>query len=383
VIRVAGYILATIQLILLARFYRRTFRSLSGEKIESVSHAQPSGQVSVILPVLNEEHRIRRCLETLITQGNEVRDIVVVDGGSTDSTRQIAAEFSARDARVTLIPADPIPVMWNGKAWGLQCGLEHASPASEWVITVDADVLLTPDAVSRVVAFAEQRSIPFLSIATSQRADTSGLSFVHPALLSTLVYRFGAPGNLATRLDEVQANGQFALYKRVPLYRLGGFAVARDSICEDVTVARHLYLAGYDVGFYEGDDIAETVMYPGARECLENWPRSLSLKDRYVPRAAITGLANLVFLQVVPLLVLALASSFRQRNSSLLLVNRILLGTRIGIMFGTRRAYSRARWTYWFSPLADPVSLIAYLLHLGTRRHYWRGRPLVNGDDRP
>ena len=52
--------------------------------------ASHRGTVSVILPTLNERGFIRDCLESLVRQqGCEIDEILVVDGGSTDGTRDI------------------------------------------------------------------------------------------------------------------------------------------------------------------------------------------------------------------------------------------------------------------------------------------------------
>jgi dolichol-phosphate mannosyltransferase len=191
------------------------------------------------------------------------------------------------------------------KAWGLEIGLRASDPAVDWVVTVDADVRCGPSAIARVVSFAECEEIPFLSVACRQIARSAGLSMVHPSLLTSLVYRFGIPGHRAHTLEEVQSNGQFAVYARDPLLQAGGFAVAQASTCEDVTLARHLFLSGYDVGFYDGEHLAETEMHSGMVDCLRNWPRSLNLRDRFRPMAGIEGLANMVFLQVIPLVIFA------------------------------------------------------------------------------
>ena len=82
----------------------------------------------MIVPVLNEHDRLVPCLEGLIAQGKEVAEIVVVDGGSDDGTQELARAYSQRDLRVRLVDASPIPENWNGKAWGLQVGLDSASP---------------------------------------------------------------------------------------------------------------------------------------------------------------------------------------------------------------------------------------------------------------
>jgi len=102
---------------------------------------QPSSdRVSIIVPVLNEVGRIERCLAALNSQPEEVSEILVVDGGSSDGTQEIIHRFASRDARVRLIDASPIDPRWTGKAWGLNFGLQLTSPASQWILTLDADV---------------------------------------------------------------------------------------------------------------------------------------------------------------------------------------------------------------------------------------------------
>jgi dolichol-phosphate mannosyltransferase len=379
--RVITFVIAAVQIALAWRFIRQVWVTLGGEKIPASGEKSGVGSVSVIVPVLNEADRLAPCLESLVTQGDEVGEIIIVDGGSSDETISLAELFATRDSRIRTERAHPVADDWNGKAWGLQAGLQSVSLFAEWVVTIDADVRLSENAIASAVSFARRANIPFLSVATRQRADTLGLSFVHPSLLSTLVYRFGIPGSTAKTLDAVQANGQFAVYESKSLVRAGGFKIAQDSICEDVTLARHLFLSGYEVGFYESEADTETAMYSDGLQCLRNWPRSLSLRDRFMPDAGIHGLVNLLFLQVLPLMTMIWVPRSVRAQTVFMRVNRFLFGARIGVLIGTRRAYSRRRWTYWLSPLCDPISLIAYVSSLLKREHHWRGRQLVSHDD--
>src|SRR5664279_2575504 len=50
--------------------------------------------ISVVIPVLDEERRIRRCLEAARALPG-IAEILVVDGGSRDRTREIAREVDA------------------------------------------------------------------------------------------------------------------------------------------------------------------------------------------------------------------------------------------------------------------------------------------------
>ncbi len=59
--------------------------------------------VSVLIPVLNEELGIGEVLDRLLAQSFATMEIVVADGGSTDRTPAILAEYAARDARIRLV----------------------------------------------------------------------------------------------------------------------------------------------------------------------------------------------------------------------------------------------------------------------------------------
>lgn len=89
-------------------------------------------QVSVCIPVRNEEKNLPACLKSL---GSTFNEVVVVDSGSTDHTREIALEFNA-----TLVE-----FQWDGKFpkkrnWMLQ-NHQFRNP---WVLFLDADERLTP-----------------------------------------------------------------------------------------------------------------------------------------------------------------------------------------------------------------------------------------------
>ncbi|MBJ7597201.1 glycosyltransferase [Candidatus Nephthysia bennettiae] len=368
-------LLALAQLLLGVRVLRRLLRLPHRLKPAS---GVPVGRVAAVLPVLDEEARLPGCLRTLMGQSAPVTEILVVDGGSSDRTLAVARERASRDRRVRVLDASPVPAGWNGKAWGLESGARGAGASSAWLLTVDADTRLAPGAAAALLLAAEEEGLDALSIAPRQEAPGAALSALHPALLATLVYRLGAPGRVFSSPGEVQASGQCFLFRRDALERVGGFAAVRRSRCEDVTLARELVAAGLRVGFYELDDLVRARMYEGWREAWQGWPRSLPLRDRFWGWNGRLGLLEVALVQALPLPLLLLLTGRRRRRPRLALaVNAALLGLRLGVLAGTRRAYVRARWTYWLSPLLDLPAAAALYLSLVRRRHLWRGRPMV------
>jgi dolichol-phosphate mannosyltransferase len=187
------------------------------------------------------------------------------------------------------------------------------------------------------------------------------------------------PGHSTRQVNDVQANGQCFLCKREALGRIGGFEVAKGSLCEDVTIARALAKADFLVGFYEAPALASVRMYSGFRETWVNWPRSLTLRDRFSDTMSLLGLLEVLLVQALPLpLVLALLPHLKVARR-LVVLNQALVALRIGMLFGVRRAYREPHWTYWLSPLCDLPVALRLIESASRRRHTWRGRVVRRG----
>jgi len=377
--RWAALALAVTQTVAGARVAARLAGSARGIRVERQDVAN-SGRVAVLVPTLNERGRVGPCLAGLVTQPAEVAEILVVDGGSTDGTGDLVARFASRDSRVRWLDATPVPPGENGKAHNLQVGLDALDPGREWVLTIDADVRPGPDLIRSLLAHAADTGLEAFSLATGQRLSGAGEGIVHPAMLTTLVYRYGIPGSATGRVGRVQANGQCFLARTDAVRAVGGFAVGRDSVCEDVTLARALAASGRRVGFYESDGLVSVEMYRGWREAWRGWIRSLPTHDRFSGTGTILGLAEVTLAQALPLPLLAMVAWRRGAGGGpLWWLNVALVAMRLGTLAGVARAYERPPLTYWLSPLADLPVAVALARSAARRHHSWRGRPIVRG----
>jgi len=370
------------QIVLGARVFIRMAGTAGGTRVKPAAGIRVGDRVTIIVPVLDERARLASCLDGLLTQGAEVAEILVVDGGSTDGTPALAASYATRDPRLHLLFSPPPSSGSNGKAHNLGYGIAQADPQSTWVLTIDADVRPAPGLVAALVAHARQEDVDALSVATQQRLSGAAEALVHPSMLATLVYRFGIPGHATNDPVAVQANGQCFLIRRDALLDIGGFREVLDSVCEDVTLARILATSGRRVGFYEADGLVEVAMYAGAGDAWRNWLRSLPMRDRFWGIPGWLGLAEVLLVQAVPLpLTLALVRQggfpgFWGR------FNLVLFAMRIGVLGGTSRAYQNRPWTYWLSPLCDLPVALGVLLSAVRRTHTWRGRAITRGASR-
>jgi dolichol-phosphate mannosyltransferase len=374
---VLGRLVFVAQAVAAVRVLARMAATARGVRIETTG-VVPVERVSVLVPVLDEEARLPGCLEHLIASEAEVTEILVVDGGSRDRTSEIAAAFALRDPRVRYLSAAPVADGWNGKAWNLASGLVESDAGSTWILTIDADVRIDARLARSLVAHASRTGDDAMSVATMQQLAGPIDALVHPAFLATLVYRFGLPGVRAHSLASVQANGQCFFGRRSALEGSDAFGHARASRCEDVTAARRLFACGYAVGFYESAGLATVRMYDDWRALVANWPRSLPMRDRYTRTSSVVLLIEIALVLALPPAIVALFGKTRHgREMPLFKLNGILMLIRIATLIGTRRAYCRPAATYWLAPLADFPAVVLLIVSVFRRKHFWRGRTLV------
>jgi glycosyltransferase involved in cell wall biosynthesis len=108
------------------------------------SEALEEPLVSVILPIYNGERFIEATLTSALAQAYRRLEIIVVDDGSRDRSREIVEAFAARDPRVRLI------VQANrGVAAARNRGIAEAR--GEFVAPLDADDVWDPSKIERQV----------------------------------------------------------------------------------------------------------------------------------------------------------------------------------------------------------------------------------------
>lgn len=336
------------------------------------------GDVTVVVAALDEAHRIQPCLDGLAAQGSVVREILVVDSGSTDATPELVRAAAARDPRIVLLRDPPLPAGWVGKVWALQHALTHAR--GEWVLGIDADTTPQPGCVGGALAAARAGGYDAASFAPRFRIDSAAERWLQPALLVTIVYRFGAAGT-DVNPERMMANGQCFLARRAVLLAHGGYEVARASFADDVTLARALARAGRRVGFLDGSRLYDVRAYTSAREAWREWGRSLDLKDATTRLRQWTDVLFLLVVQGTPLVaLLALATralggaSLPAGGAALLVTSGALLAVRVLLQFALAGSYAVRGVAFWLSPSADPLAAIRILLSTLRRPTRWRSR---------
>ncbi|HZD12672.1 MAG TPA: glycosyltransferase family 2 protein, partial [Candidatus Binatus sp.] len=109
-----------------------------GEIVETI----PLPRVSIVLPVRNQGKTLEECLASLINIDYSNKEIIVVEGGSTDETEAILGRH--RD-KIKLTREEALPVGWVGKNWACHLGYKEAK--GELFLFTDGDSVHSHDSL--------------------------------------------------------------------------------------------------------------------------------------------------------------------------------------------------------------------------------------------
>ena len=107
-----------------------------------------SPTLSVIIPLYNCQRFICQCLDSIYAQGMEDCEVIVVDDGSTDNSRDLVAGYAVAHTNLVLINQEN-----SGVAMARNTAIECAR--GKYITFVDADDLLVGGSLRRLVDIAK------------------------------------------------------------------------------------------------------------------------------------------------------------------------------------------------------------------------------------
>ena len=190
-----------------------------------------SPAVSVVIPTYNRADTVLVAVESVLSQEDITVDVVVVDDGSTDDTRERLA--SVGDERLTLV------VQQNrGRCAARNAGARRAT--SDWLVFLDSDDELLPGSLARFAGAAA--SGPELVVGLNRRLEPSGAT---------------RPGKPLWNEDDSLPIG----------FQAGAFAIRRDvfdrigGYCEAIRHSEHTEMA-YRIRGLEPEPVAVRLGIP-------------------------------------------------------------------------------------------------------------------------
>lgn len=120
-------------------------------------------KVSVIIPVYNAEKYLRQCLDSVLSQSLKEIEIICVDDGSADKSRDILREYATADERLKIMTQEN-----RGPGAARNSGMEAA--AGRYIMFLDADDWFEPDMLSDLYETAERNSAD-ITVCKAERFD--------------------------------------------------------------------------------------------------------------------------------------------------------------------------------------------------------------------
>ena len=179
-------------------------------------------RIAVLTAVCNAEKFLRECLDSVLAQSHPDFELLVCDDGSRDGSLAILREYAAGDARIR--------VLENPENLGISATrnrlLSELSEQTEFVAWLDADDVMTPDRLSRHLAFlTEHPEIGGVGSSLEIIDENS----------RTVGYRHYPTGAKDIRKIMFRRNviAQSSLMLRRDVIRETGFYSTRYPVCED------------------------------------------------------------------------------------------------------------------------------------------------------
>lgn len=147
---------------------------------------------SILIPVFNVERYLHRCLDSILEQKVNDYEVILVNDGSTDSSRAICEEYAGKDKRFKLINQNN-----RGLLIARRTALKRAS--GEYILFLDSDDFWEPDLLSVIDARIDQDKPDVLLFGFNRYSSLTGEK------KPEIMFPDGAKFTMDTKIEYVRA----------------------------------------------------------------------------------------------------------------------------------------------------------------------------------
>ena len=263
--------------------------------------------VSVLIPARNEEDNIAACVCSLLAQDYPRYEVIVLDDNSKDRTAEILDSF--HDPRLHCIKGKPLPSGWAGKNWA--CHQLSGFAKGDYLLFTDADTTHKRIALSCIISTVQRSGVGFASLMPRQVFGAFMEKLIVPVIYWAIF--FYLPLFLAYRLPFPflsAAVGQCIVFNRGAYEKSGGHASVKDSIDDDLALARKVRSMRIKWILMNGKNLVTCRMYRGSKQVWDGFGKNLFsiIGYRILPHLFIWLWTALIFVAPVVLLIASLFS---------------------------------------------------------------------------
>jgi chlorobactene glucosyltransferase len=231
-------------------------------------------KVSILIPARNEEAVIGQLLEDLRKLDYPDFEVIVCDDHSSDNTDEILNWFSGEDERIHWFLGEKLPVNWLGKNFACYQLAQKAS--GKFLIFLDADVELSPDSISKAVAFFQKKKLSLLSVFPQQRMDSLAEKLTVPVMNWILQSLLPMILVQKTKFPSLSAaNGQFMMFDAVNYRTNQWHSKVKNQNVEDIRLARMVKAEGLKMAVLLGNHDIFCRMYRYFDEAILGFSRNM------------------------------------------------------------------------------------------------------------
>ncbi|MBT6820859.1 glycosyltransferase family 2 protein [archaeon] len=195
-------------------------------------------KISIIIPMYNEEENIEKCVSSILKSNYDLKktEILCVDDGSTDNTKNIIESLSKNNKIIKLISGKH-----NGKSDAVNLGIKHTK--HDYIIMIDADTIIHKNFIKEIIRPFSDKKV----------GATNGVGFINNP--KTIAERFQDVEYqyndlIRTSFSKVFGNGIWffgaaACYRKDILKKVGNFK--KDILTEDFDMSLKIFRLDLDV----------------------------------------------------------------------------------------------------------------------------------------
>ncbi len=243
-------LLPLIMTIVNLRLFRRCDKSFLAERT----------MLSVLIPARNEEQSIGRALRSIQQNDYSNFEVLVLDDASVDGTACEVEKLGRNDPKIRLHRSESLASGWNGKQFA--CWQLANLAKGELFLFLDADVRLSPNAISRLVTQYESQQVGLLSGFPRQETGSVSERLLIPMMYVLLLGYLPIARSRNHNDPSLAAGcGQMFLCSRESYFAADGHRSIASSRHDGIQLPRSFRRANQTTDFIDASDIARCRMY--------------------------------------------------------------------------------------------------------------------------
>ena len=203
--------------------------------------------VTAVVPARDEADVIEPALLSLLKQDYPgALRVVLVDDDSGDGTTARARALTGvagRSEILTIVESAPLPPGWSGKLWAVQQGIERAEALEagesppRYIWLSDADIVVEPDLLRRLIAKAEDDGRDLVSLMALLEHEGHWARLLIPPFVFFFQKLYPFPWSNDRDARTAAAAGGCNLVRAEALAAAGGITAIRDALIDDCALA--------------------------------------------------------------------------------------------------------------------------------------------------